>query len=189
MISTGHCKFDISDESSEFCDFYDLELQDKGSMSDHIEESESLHTFARSKDIESLHFLLQNNLYNRKLSQKGKRHGSRRPRLFNDASNLESSSTDQVSNATSLTKAQKRSLNTSNQMMQLNANDRRNLIHLPSSQQHAILATQRAQLNMATQSERLKQANVDRKNNKTLRMNSSSNVYGTTKGLGIFLWG
>ena len=165
MMAKGHCKYDITDEDSEFRDFYESPSSD-GEEEPHQHLSAML--FSNDPQLPS-----QARLRKPRLSKRSDRHGPRitaspldpaqpTPPSHTDA---ESSSNAAEPSSHSLgevsARAQKQEYTLNNQLARLRANDRRSLVHLPASQQRALLATHHKQVEKARRTEQKHQGNLE----------------------------
>ncbi|KIV94102.1 hypothetical protein PV10_05257 [Exophiala mesophila] len=167
MMAKGHCKYDISDEDSELRDFYD---------------------FPSSEAKEKLQNTLDSQLPSQAKSKKP-RPSKRSPRSSTEIidSPLQEEQPPSLSTTTSggeqtsnvaenngdnqvqlSTRAQKQEDTLNNQLSRLRADERRSLVHLPASQQRAILATHHKQMEKARRTEQHKRG----------RLESSGNIFG-----------
>lgn len=176
MIAKGHCKYDLTAKDAEFRDFYDFST------------SEAEDELARS----SLTLRISDHA---QLAAQDRTRKSRRSKR-SDSHNLELAafSTDQASTSSSpephtdanddfdnaerqpeslgelSTRAQKQTYTLNNQLAQLRAEDRRSLLHLPCSQQRAILATHHKQAEKARRSEQVQRGNLESAGNSFARL-------------------
>jgi pre-60S factor REI1 len=172
MMAKGHCKYDITDKDVELRDFYEV---------------------SSSEAKEKLHQKLPAIRFSDK-SQHSSQARSRKPRPLKRSDghspNITASPLDQAlstptpyshtdiessSNATEIPsyslgelspRALKQEYILNNQLAQLRADDRRSLLHLPASQQRALLATHHKQIEQARRTEQTKQSNLDIAGNK-----------------------
>ena len=167
MMAKGHCTYDSTDTDAEIREFYE------SSSSDAEEE-------------------LQQNLLTMRFSpgsQSRSQTSSRKPRRLKrsdghspnitaspldqsipSATPTSQSHTDTETPSHSLgelsTRAMKQESALNNHLAQLRADDRRSLVHLPASQQRALLATHHKQMEKARRTEQIKRSNLETAGNK-----------------------
>ena len=197
MTGKGHCRFDVAEEDSEFAEFYDFdheaeddEQSDDESDGDGRNREETGASSNRKPVLADEHSirLPSGKIISRQSSpaQAGPSISRLRRRTSPTASQLEYTTVveskeklAQVSsngepntglpNSHALTKREKRERATiAHQLANMSANDRNSLIHLPTSQQRAILATQLRQTEKVQKEEKRLQTKIDRKGNKNL---------------------
>jgi pre-60S factor REI1 len=193
MMGKGHCKFDVSSEDSEFRDFYDFDSSHEN------DDEEDAGTSAKRL---TLPFVQPDGTSLRLPSGKTlSHHSSRKPRPQQYKNRPDTDSTSSQldpnpptsSQSTSdsapsrygsgaLTKAEKRDFAFTNQLVYLRADDRRSLMHLPTSQQRALLAAQKKQMDKARRAERMMHSRVERMGNKTLMKHFVNDVPGRLNG-------
>lgn len=139
MMAKGHCKYDISDEDAELREFYDMpsskareELQQKQILSPPKPKKPrpSKHPDVRGRASPTDPGLL---------ARSSPSHSDTEP---------ESNANNEVS-----TRALKQEHTLNTQLTRLRADDRRSLLHLPASQQRALLITQHKQMEKARRTE------------------------------------
>lgn len=173
MMAKGHCKYDITDEDSELRDFYELPSADANEelrqnlLAMRFSDDPQLPSQARSRKPRS--------------SKRSDRHSPNitaspldealptpTPQTHPDA---ESSSNAVEGPSHSLgelsTRALKQAYMLDNQLAHLRADDRRSLLHLPVSQQRALLATHHRQMEKARRTEQIKRGHLETAGNKT----------------------
>ncbi|KAK7424437.1 hypothetical protein QQX98_000402 [Neonectria punicea] len=210
MIGSSHCKLDHLSEDSEFRDFYDFgsdEADTDGDKNEHGNGNTDLNAHRLSTKTTTPQKVQPDGNVLRLPSGKlvsNKSFNSRRPHRHLEApannesrakmgatlpANLESSSHN--SKDTALTPAngslvksrsEKRGLALTGQLANLRAEDRRSLMHLPVSQQRALIATRQKQDQMARGRQQAMQRRVERSGNKTLMMHFVSDVPGRSNG-------
>ncbi|KAB5580275.1 C2H2 type zinc-finger-domain-containing protein [Coniochaeta sp. 2T2.1] len=190
MTGKGHCKFDISEEDSEFAEFYDFSDPEDNSESDVEEDGEEREEKAASSsrrpkpvvtDGDSLR-LPSGRIISRKSSPQLESSTTKlRRRTQPTPSQLEytavpdeeDKSGNPESNSsipgTQLSKREKRERKmVTYQLANMSANDRSALVHLPPSEQRSILAAQhRHEIKVQKEAAR-RQRKIDRKGNKNL---------------------
>ena len=171
MMAKGHCKYDITDKDAELRDFYEFSPDAKEELHQNL-------LAMRFSDDPQLP--LQARLRKPRPSKRSDRH----------APNTTASPLDQVrpiptphshtdaepsSNAAETpshplgelsTRALKQESTLNNQLAQLRANDRRSLLHLPASQQRALLATHHKQMETARRTEHTNRGHLETAGNK-----------------------
>lgn len=192
MTGKGHCKFDISEEISEFAQFYDFsepeddeesDMEDDGDERNHEETATSSNRKPLVVDEDSIRLPSGKIISKHSSAQTGPSFTQLRRRTRTLASRLEYSQAEpnddrepskeqfnSDSNDTQLlSKREKRErAMITHQLTNMSANDRSSLIHLPTSQQRAILATQLRHEVKVQKEERRRQGKIDRKGNKNL---------------------
>ncbi|KAK6387268.1 hypothetical protein LTS17_000535 [Exophiala oligosperma] len=176
MMAKGHCKYDLTNKEAEYRDFYDFPTSDA--------EEELYH---------NLH--ARHSPYDTQLRAQAR---TRRQRAANASDvtgaghNITSSLSDQAlqtpaaypqtdaevtpsaaeptsrSNAEVSTRALKQEFALNSQLAQLRAEDRRSLMHLPSSQQRAVLANHHKQMEKARRTEQTHRG----------RLETAGNIFG-----------
>ena len=179
MMAKGHCKYDINDEAAELRDFYEVPSSDAKSE---VQQRLSGMRFTDDSQIQSQIRV--------KKGRPSKQSGI-------DGQDITASSKDQTvptpapqshsqaessSNATEMpsqslgelsTRAQKQEHTLGNQLAQLRANDRRSLVHLPASQQRALLATHHKQMEKARRTEQTRRGHLESAGNKFNRLGTT----------------
>ncbi|KAI8945802.1 C2H2 type zinc-finger-domain-containing protein [Xylaria longipes] len=191
MTGKGHCKFDISEQDSEFIKFYDFS-EPEGDAGSDIEgdgdnrKQEETATSSSQKpllaDEDSIRLPSGKIISRQPSAQAGPSLAQLRHRTRTPASQLECFSVepdederpskeelDSDIRDTRLSKREKRERATVGyQLANMSASDRTSLMHLPASQQRSILATQHRQAEKVQKEERRRQGKIDRKGNKNL---------------------
>lgn len=166
MIAKGHCKYDITDKDSEFRDFYEL------SSSETEEEIHQKLSAMRFSD--NPHLSSQSRPRRSHPSKRSHRHApgitsspDQAPTTSTRQPQPDAESTSNTADDPSLapgelsTRSQKREYALNSHLAQLRASDRRNLIHLPASQQRALLATHHKQMEKARRAEQTSRSNLE----------------------------
>ncbi|ORY60754.1 C2H2 type zinc-finger-domain-containing protein [Pseudomassariella vexata] len=194
MTGKGHCKFDMSEQDSEFAAFYDFSEPEDDPESD-IEgdgdgdegNQEEMATSSSRKPVladEDSIRLPSGKIISRQLSvQAGPSLPRLRCRTRTLASQLgyslvkpdeekgcskEELDSD-IRDTLLLSRREKRERATvTYQLVNMRANDRSHLMHLSASQQRSLLATQHKHAQKVQKEERRKQSKIDRKGNKNL---------------------
>lgn len=198
MIAKGHCKIDISNEASEFRDFYDFTSNHEDRSDDDSEREPK--TCAPTSLVQptdtSLRLPSGKILSHRSAPkpQPGRRRGQTGHKTeYKPGPSLEGSQLplaqprhdhDGVGGGarTALIRAEKRDIGSASHLASLRASDRSSLLHLPSSQQRALLATQKKQIESARKAERHMQSRVERMGNKTLMKHFVPDTPGRSNG-------
>lgn len=167
MMAKGHCKYDIMDLDSELRDFYEVPSSDA---------KEELHLrFSDDPQLPS-----QARMRKQRPLKRSDRHSPTltASRLYQAPPNPPPqlhTDTDPISNAAPTpshapgelsTRAQKQEYTLNNQLAQLRAGDRRSLLHLPASQQRALLATHHKQMEKARRTEQTQRGHLETAGNK-----------------------
>jgi pre-60S factor REI1 len=188
MMCKGHCRFDIASRDSEFREFYDF---DSGFEEEGREKENAGRVTMSSKspivqiDGTSLRLSSGKILFHRSTRQSrspelkdGSKSNDRGPNI-----NLPSGLNSAGLHASSvLTRAEKRDSEFSNQLVQLRAEDRRSLMHLPVSQQRAVLVTQKKQMDRIRKAERKMLGRVETLGNKALMTHYVPDTPGRSNG-------
>ncbi|KAH8808546.1 C2H2 type zinc-finger-domain-containing protein [Xylogone sp. PMI_703] len=191
MTGKGHCRFDIS-EDSEFAQFYDFsesednaesDIEGNDIRSDQDEIATNLSPKPVLVDEDSIRLPSGKIISKHSSTQAGPSSTQLRRRTRTSASRLEYSQTAPSDKEASgneeldpdthdtqlLSKREKRErAMVTYQLANMSANDRSSLMHLPTSQQRSILATQYKQAAKIQKEERRRQGKIDRKGNKNL---------------------
>jgi pre-60S factor REI1 len=209
MIGRSHCKIDNLSEGSEFRDFYDFDGDEADAGEEGHGEGDGdaeVRAQPHASKAATPQFVQLDDatlrLQSGKVVSHKKYHSHRphkrqsdladrdnatpiQPGTFTDANS--SDSTDltltTVSGSVVKTRAEKRdNIFTTRQLANLRAEDRRSLMHLPTSQQRAILANQQQQVEKARREERAMKRRVERMGNRTLMMHFVNDVPGRLNG-------
>lgn len=173
MMDRGHCRFDISDESSEFRDFYDFtESQSQSPLDPEDSSSGQLRTTVYTED--GAMRLPSGRIISNRSAPQARPH--RRPLrsqspdtllpleydLSDSKPQTEPASDSENAPGSALSKREeKKRAAFASHLASLSAGDRMSLMHLPASQQRAIVSTQLRQLDRAKKAERKKNARVE----------------------------
>lgn len=192
MTGKCHCKIDISEQNSEFAEFYDFsEPEDdaKSNIGGGGEERSQEETATSSSrkpllvDEDSIRLPSGKVISRQSSGQVGPSFTQWRRRNRTFASQLEYSQVEpddeersskeeldsDICDSVSLSKREKRKRATMTyQLTNMSANDRNGLMHLSTSQQRSILATQHRHAEKLQKEERRRQSKVERKGNKNL---------------------
>ncbi|TGJ81097.1 hypothetical protein E0Z10_g7656 [Xylaria hypoxylon] len=192
MAGKGHCKFDISEQDSEFAEFYDFSDPEDDAESDlegdnEQRNQEDTSTSSNRKpllaDEDSIRLPSGKIISRQSSAQAGPSSAQLRRRTRAPASQLEYSpgEPDSVGEPSKeepdsdildtrlLSKREKRErARVTLQLANMSANDRNGLMHLSGSEQRSILATQHRHAEKVQKEEKRRQGNVDRKGNKNL---------------------
>ncbi|KAI0100934.1 C2H2 type zinc-finger-domain-containing protein [Nemania sp. FL0031] len=194
MTGKGHCKFDITEQDSEFADFYDFAepeedeesyIEGKGEGDERDQEGTPPNSNRQPllADEDSIR-LPSGKIISRQFStQAGLLHSQMRRRARTPPPQLEHSlaepdeeegSRKEGANSNThdtglLSKREKRERATVvYQLANMSANDRNSLMRLSTPEQRSILATQHRQAEKLQKEERRRQGKIDRKGNKNL---------------------
>ncbi|OHW99233.1 pre-60s factor [Colletotrichum incanum] len=187
MTGKGHCKFDISEQDSEFAEFYNFSEPEVDAESviegdDYKRDQETATRSYRKPllvDEDSIR-LPSGKIITRQSSAQAQppfTHLRRRTRtlasqpeyLVESKENRNPGKEKLTSDTRLLSKREKREKATETyQLASMSANDRNALMHLPAAQQRSMLATQHRQEQTVQKEERRRQSRVDRKGNKNL---------------------
>lgn len=193
MTGKGHCKFDISEQDSEFAEFYDFSEPEDDAWSDTVgdgdgvSQEEEAATSSRRKplpaDEDSIRLPSGRIISRQSSAQAGPSTTQLRRRTRTSASQLEytpaegdeeeGSGKDEpgsgMPDTRLLSRREKREkAMVTYQLANMSANDRNGLMHLTASQQSSLLAMQHRHAEKVQKEERRRQAKVDRKGNKNL---------------------
>ncbi|EXJ56075.1 hypothetical protein A1O7_09006 [Cladophialophora yegresii CBS 114405] len=169
MMAKGHCKYDISDEDSELRDFYELPSEN---AKEELQQALSAMSFSDDPHLPS-----QARWRKRRPSKRSVTHGpnitappldqvlptpTAAPLSHTDAGpSSNAAETPSHSRGELSTRAMKQEHVLNNQLAQLRAGDRRSLLHFPTSQQRALLATHHKQMQKATRADQTYQSNLE----------------------------
>ena len=154
MMGKGHCKFDISSENSKFHEFYDFDSSHEDDDEEDFEISAKRSTVPFVQSDDTFCLLPSGKILSRRFSHQYRlQQHKNRPNLDRTDPQLNSipptfssitsgfASSQFASDA--LTKVEKRDTAMKNQLLHLRADDLRSLMHMPTLQQYALLATQK----------------------------------------------
>lgn len=198
MAGKGHCNFDTSEEDSEFAEFYDFsdgpeddvrsETEDDGEETNQEEAAASSARTPQAAGQDSIR-LPSGRIISRQspastgpsstqLRRRVRTYASRlaRTMIEDDGQKEEEKGASQeeepgpgASDTRLMSRRERRERETiTYQMESMSASDRNSLVHLPPSQQRAILAAQFRHAVKVQKEERRRQGRVDRKGNKNL---------------------
>lgn len=192
MTGKGHCTFDISEPDSEFSEFYDfsepeddVESDIEGDWDERNQEEVTASTSRRPMlaNTDSIRLPSGKIISRQSSAQVGPSFTQLRRRTRNPASQLEYTLEEpdgeeavtkegpdsDTPDTRLLSKREKRErAAVTYQMANMSTNDRNSLMHLPTSQQRSILATQHRHAEKVQKEERRRQGKIDRKGNKNL---------------------
>lgn len=192
MTGKGHCRFDISEQESEFADFYEFsETEDDLESDIKADGDESIQAVSISSSrkkvlaIEDSIRLPSGKIISRqsskqaegpsftKFSRQTRKSFSQREYSLVKPNDDEGFSKEKLDLDTYdtrlLSKKERRERATLKfQLANMSANDRHGLMHLCASQQRSILATQHRHDEKVQKEERRRQSKIDRKGNKNL---------------------
>lgn len=175
MMGKGHCRFDLMDEDAEIRDFYDSSSSDSDTAGQVHQRLSAMRISDRPQ-----------------LPAKARLRKPRPPKhSHRQASDMPGSNTDQAlptptspynvdvepssetterssrSSGTLSARALKQEVTHDKQLSRLRVDDLRSLMHLPVSQQRALLATHHKQMEKANRAEQVKRSNLERAGNHT----------------------
>lgn len=192
MTGKGHCTFDISEQDSEFAQFYNFSEPEDGAESnieadgDEGNQEETATSSSRKPllaDQDSIRLPSGKIISGQSSGQAGPSFTQLRRRTRTVASQLEYSLVEpdddegsskeeldsDIRDTRSLSKREKRERATMTyQLTSMSANDRNGLMHLSASQQRSVLATQHRLGEKVQKEERRRQSRIERKGNKNL---------------------
>jgi pre-60S factor REI1 len=191
MTGKGHCRFDLSEQDSEFAEFYDFsdsEPEDdvKGDVEGDGNEMNQEKTATSSGrepllvDEDSIRLPSGKVISRRSPGQADPAFTRLRRRTRTSTSHPDHSLVDEegsseeeldtgVGDTRLSSKREKRErAMVTYQLANMSANDRNSLMHLPASQQRSILAAQHRHGEKVQKEERQRQSRIDRKGNKNL---------------------
>lgn len=176
MMAKGHCKYDITNKEAEYRDFYDFPSSDAEEelhhnlLDKHSPNDPQLPSHVRARKPRAAKASAtgrpDHNITAFSLDQ-----ASQTSAAHPEAEAEPSSSTAEPttrSNAEVSTRALKQEISLHSQLAQLRAEDRRSLMHLPTSQQRALLATRHKQMEKARRTEQTHRG----------RLESAGNLFG-----------
>jgi pre-60S factor REI1 len=178
MVAKGHCKYDLTNKDAEFREFYDFSS---------VETEEILHRdFIATRLSDSAGLAAHGWPRKSRLSKRPDKHNVDATALPHDrtfpstspAPESQSDADTSPDNAQADSglpgqlsrRAQKQAYTNQNQLAQLRADDRRSLLHLPASQQKALLAAHHKQMEKAKRSEQLQRGNLESAGNSFARL-------------------
>lgn len=191
MTGKGHCKLDISEQDSEFADFYNFfkpeddtegDIEADSTDRNQEERATSLSRNLLWTDQDSIRLPSGKIISKQSSAQAGPSSIQSRRRAWTSALQLEHSLepdeeegpikeelNSDVRDTRLLSKREKRErASITYQLTHMSANDRGSLMHLPASQQCSILATQQRQAEKMQKKESRRQGRIDQKGNKNL---------------------
>ncbi|KAJ2975326.1 hypothetical protein NUW58_g8388 [Xylaria curta] len=192
MTGKGHCKFDISEQGSEFAEFYDFsepeddaESEIEGDDDERDQESTAIGPNRKPllADEDSIRLPSGKIISRHASAQAGPSSTQLRRRTRTPASQLEYSLVEpdgeeeaskeeldsNMRDTRPLSKREKRErAAVTYQLANMSTNDRNSLLHLSASQQRSILAVQHRHAEKIQKEERRRQGKIDRKGNKNL---------------------
>ncbi|KAI1396930.1 C2H2 type zinc-finger-domain-containing protein [Hypoxylon fuscum] len=192
MIGKGHCKFDISEQDSEFAEFYNFFEQEEDAESDidlgddernQEEMATSLSRKLLLTDRDTIRLPSGKIISRQSSTQVGPSFIQLRRRNWTSSLQEEHALVEpedeegfskeefdsDMRDTRLLSKREKRERATvTYQLTNMSTNDRNSLMHLSASQQCSILATQQRLAEKVQKEERRRQSKIDRKGNKNL---------------------
>jgi pre-60S factor REI1 len=179
MVAKGHCKYDLTARDAEFRDFYDFsssemdEALHRDLIATRLSNSAQFAAHGRSKKLRSSK---RSDIHDTGIAASpwGPTPSSPTSPTHKSQSDTDASPDDSQMESglpVHLSKrAQKQTYTHHNQLAQLRADDRRILVHLPVSQQRALLATHHKQMEKAKRSEQLQRGNLESAGNSFARL-------------------
>lgn len=186
MIGKGHCKIDLSDEDSEFRDFYDFGNSDDNAEKEGGEGSNRV--MSRKPPVpfvgpdDKTIRLASGKMLSHRSNGKPRLHRRKLPHAAPASANEHviengslagtnptSDSTGIQASASALTRSAKREVVFEKQLSNLRAEDRRSLMHLPAPQQRVLLAKAKAQVERARKEENEMQLKIQLQANKSIK--------------------
>lgn len=173
MMAKGHCKYDITDEDAEVRDFYGLPSSDtKEELLQNLpvmrfSDAHQSPSWVRSRKPRSLkhsHRQDTNEITDSSIDQ-ALPTPPPQTHINADDSNSNAPETTSDSLGALSTRALKHEYALNNQLAQLREGDRRSLLHLPTAQQRALLATHHKQMEKARRTEQTNRTNLESASN------------------------
>ncbi|EFX00787.1 c2h2 finger domain containing protein [Grosmannia clavigera kw1407] len=204
MRGKAHCRFDLEGEDSEFRDLYDFSSYEQDNIADgsvdgdvddtnraltlHARASPSWRPVDDSLRLPSGKLVMQRTarpLWPRQQRLRQAGDNAAEPSQQPDGGSCVSTP-DPVQgddSPTAMTRSERRVRDfTTHQLVHLRAADRQSLVHLSISEQRAVLATQKKQLDRSRRTSRAMQSRVETLGNKNLMMHFVSDVPGRKNG-------
>jgi pre-60S factor REI1 len=168
MVATSHCRPNLS---SDIAEFY-KDLPEDLMSPDHV----------ANMDEESMRLSSGKIITHR--SQMQTQHAPNRQRIQPTSSSqqLPSSSTSGGKGSSALDRKDRKAAALDLQLARMSANDQQSLAHLPTSEQRALLATRKKQLDKARREEVRARSKVERMSNQTLMKHFKNDVPGPKLG-------
>lgn len=179
MMAKGHCKYDIEDKDAEIRDFYEFPTEDV--REDVLQHRNPPGMRFSSDDPQLLGLPSQARLRRRRPSKRSDRladealqtrtlapqsHGGSDGDDEGDSHSSTQSATPAGEGRELSTRARKQECTLNNQLAHLRAEDRRSLLHLPPSQQRALLAAHHKQEETVRRTEQTQRGNLETAGNK-----------------------
>lgn len=185
MLGKGHCRFDITEEDSEYAEFYDFE----DSAESDVDEENNQETTTNSSqqkqslpaDEDSIHLpsgktiskkssaQAEQSLFNRLHRRTTRTLPSQLEYSAVEPDEEENKEVSETGESQALSRREKREkAMITHQLANMTANDRSSLMHLPPSQQRAMLVAQHRHADKTQKEEKRRQTRIDRKGNKNL---------------------
>ncbi|KIW15036.1 hypothetical protein PV08_07823 [Exophiala spinifera] len=169
MMAKGHCKYDIMNKEAEYRDFYDFPSSDTGEEMHHnllarrspndpqLPSQAKARKPRRAKPSDATRegHSPTASPFDQVLQTSAAQPQTDAERSSNDAEPIPHSNTELS------TRALKQGVTLNNQLAQLRAEDRRSLMHLPTSQQRALLATRHKQMQKARRTEQAQRGRLE----------------------------
>ena len=179
MLAKSHCKYDISREDAELRDFYEVPSAD---ANEEVQLRLSTMRFTDDSQLPS-----QPRMKKSRPPKHPDTHAqditapaldqtvpTPTPQSLNQTmSNSDATEIYPLPSSQLTTRAQKQDRTLDDQLAQLRANDRRSLVHLPASQQRALLATHHKQMETARRTEQSRRGHLESAGNKFSRLGTT----------------
>lgn len=153
MMAKGHCKYDITDEDAELREFYEFP---SSSSSDAREEMQQRQLLAQEKSRKQSRPSRHSDAHYGSSTRGSLFDQTPSPAHSDTEAGAESNTHDELS-----TRARKQEQMLNDSLTRLRADDRRSLLHLPASQQRALLITHHKQMEKARRAEQARQGHLN----------------------------
>lgn len=171
MMAKGHCKYDITDKDSELRDFYEFP---SSGPTEGLRQS-----LIAMRSLDDAQLLSQVRSRRPRPSKRSDRNdpgianstldlapATPSPQPHTDAESSTNAAEIPSASRELSTRALKQEFLLNNQLTQLRAGDRQSLVHLPVSQQRALLATHHKQMEKARRTQQIHRVNLESAGNK-----------------------
>ncbi|KAK3314177.1 C2H2 type zinc-finger-domain-containing protein [Apodospora peruviana] len=185
MISgNGHAKFDIEQPDSEFRDFYDFSAeQEEGTQHNNdVPQQQRLLTLPSGKTVTHRTATATEGGQGRNRTAPSSSSSNTLPPAQDPTTTSHDAERGSSSSQVVVKRQEKLVGSLTNQLASLSVNDRASLAHLPVSEQRAVLATQKKQVEKARQAEQRYRNRVEMLGNKTLMKTFVNDVPGRSNG-------
>ncbi|KAF5003441.1 hypothetical protein FDECE_9991 [Fusarium decemcellulare] len=166
MVRKGHCRFELSDDMLEFYDVEGL----------------------NSRKVEGFVRLDEENVRlpsGKILSHRSQTPSATKPRALNHqekSTEQEQSALPTQGSSDALTARDRKDMAIATQLARLSVKDQHSLIHLPYSEQRALLAKRKKELNAVRREQQRMQSKTERLSNKTMMKHFTNDVPGRANG-------